>query len=555
MGTIGSNAGGQLNIIMFEVGMLKRFTGVGATLPPLVLLAGIHPLLVAPRSIRYTDPSRSQVTETVKSSHEVQAGRGLRTVQIEGTFGVENRGLLLYLGTGEVRFQRFYKEVVRLSEAMSKDDVKACTDIINGTPGISLILKPYNEDDTRFFINFFDFWNGRQFQAIVRNWSDTRAFRPGGAQGLVNYSMVVEEVGPIIGGNLGTAILNTLFDALVLWNSVNNAIESYTPSNILDSFAAAGAIVTSELADTVEAVQAQIDSVTSLMGGSSTSSLTANNTGIASFLQSVERLKTAATATARSVASNQNGFDAENGMIRAASLESGTGALGTFDTTIAALDIVDAADFNLVAGCFFGMSREDYATYLTSAAYSGTTPPDLSGSFTHNVNDTDTGDSVEKLYGVEWGRILSLNNLTPDEALIAGTALQIPSVRPKGPQGIAGLPTFGSHVGPAAWGSDLPCAIIADDDGDLVTISGEPLLEQGAAILLSEKGDEITQKIENVPSKVRSTYIREKITALLLTDQRFVAVEDLTVALNDTGIDVQVSVSAINGGQATVGGS
>lgn len=552
MGTIGSNAGGQLNVILFETGMIKGVFGVDT-----VLLTGIHPLLVAPRSITYDDSSMSQVRKTPKSSHLSLGGRAPRRVSMEGTFGVENRGLLLYLGNGEMRYQRFYKEVVRLSEAMTKDDVQECIDIVNGTPFISLILKPYSEDDTRFFINFFDFWHARSFQAIIRSFSTTRQHRGGGAQGMLTYRMVVEEVGPIVGGNLGTEILSALFDVLTTWNSINNALESYTVTNILDSFGAAGAIVVSELADTFEAVDAQMDSVTQLMGGTSSSALSGASPGAASFLSEAQRLSAASSAVAEQLGSGLETFDAENGTIRLEDQEDEGGSLAnrTHATALAALELMDVADFAIVAGRFYGMSNEDYAAFLQSSAYSGLTPPEVGGTVTHVVRDTDTAERLEQLYSVDWGRILSLNRLTPDEALLAGTSLHIPSVRPKGPQGIAGLPTFGSHIGEEAWGRDLPAQIIADEDGDLVTISGEAILIQGAEILLLEKGDEILQSIEGVPTDARPAYIKDKVSALLLTDPRFVGVQDLTVVLQETGIDVTVHVAAINGGQFSVGGN
>lgn len=555
--TIGANQGGQLNIAIFEVGMIQRILGV-----EVVLTTGIHPLLVSPRTWTYVDQSRSTAMETVKGSHEVHAGRALRRGMFEGTFGVENRGLLLYLGVGEVRFKRFYKEVVRMSEAMTKDEVQANTDILNGTPLISLLLMPYNEDTTRFYINFYDFWNDISFQGLIRSFQWTRSFTKGGAQGMIHYRMQVDEVGPLISSAAG-AVLSALLAIFTTWDSLNNVLESYTIGNILDSFAAAGAIVVSEFADSMDAVQAQLDSVQNLCGGSGSSSLSPPGDGLAAFFDSVDRASESGQEVLDSLGAGLDTFDAPNGepatptaTVTAITTTDGESAeINTYQTIQDLTAVLDGLAFQKIAGKFLGMSTAEYQSYITSSAYSGVMSPEIGGSTLHVVLDTDTAETIEQTYGIDWMRILSLNNLIPDEALLEGTELQIPSVRPRGPQGIGGLPTFGSHVGQAAWGEDLPMEIIAAADGDLETVSGPDLLEQGVQILIEEHGETILDELDKVPEAARQLFIRDKISGMLLQDERLVGIQDLTVVIEDTGIDVAVSVTAINGGRISVGGT
>jgi len=73
--TIGANADGNLNILIFEVGMIKtvELPGVG-TVQELVKTFSIHPLLVSQTTWGYQDRSRSASTETIGGSLVTKAG-------------------------------------------------------------------------------------------------------------------------------------------------------------------------------------------------------------------------------------------------------------------------------------------------------------------------------------------------------------------------------------------------------------------------------------------------------------------------------------------------
>jgi len=59
--TIGANTGGNLNIFMFEVGILLRDPVTGSQVPKTM---GIHPLVKGPSQIAYAGGSMSTVTRT-----------------------------------------------------------------------------------------------------------------------------------------------------------------------------------------------------------------------------------------------------------------------------------------------------------------------------------------------------------------------------------------------------------------------------------------------------------------------------------------------------------
>ena len=82
---VGAN---QMNLYLFELGMLTRVPEVEAEVA--VTLA-LHPLLTAPNSIRYTDPTRSTVTQTVGGAIDTRGGRGLQTISM-GRSGSRHSG-------------------------------------------------------------------------------------------------------------------------------------------------------------------------------------------------------------------------------------------------------------------------------------------------------------------------------------------------------------------------------------------------------------------------------------------------------------------------------
>ncbi len=553
---IGENAGGQLNVIVFEVGM-KTTTEILGVEVVVVNTVSVHPLLVAPDSVRYSDASRSSIQQSGTSSQLTVGGRALREIVMGGTFGVDERGLLGYLGTGEMRFQRFYKEVVRMGEAMSAGDVDAAIDVINGTPGIRAFTLPYDENNSVFYINVYDFWKKQSFQVNIASFNDWITATKGGASGLRWYQMVLKEVGPIVTGGLGESIISALLQGLTTWASVNDALTSYTPTNLIDSFGAAVGIAAQQLSDTLAGVSTQIESVTQLMGGSyGSATAAATNDGAASLFVTMASVKAQAESLLDLLETLVSGGNVEETGAVDWTNDDGGWELGAFEQRRDLEDLVESASYQNIAGVLFGMDRDVYRDFVMSGGTHGQIAPDLLGSIYHSVRPTDSPESLESMFNVAWQRILEVNGLLPDEAMLEGTELQIPRVRPRGPTGISGLPTFGSHVGQEALGRDIAMEIKAGSNGDLELVEYEDCVEQGATFLVEWLGDDILRLLNTIPSVVRADFLGQQMEQLFRTDRRIRAITDISVEPDDTGTGYNTSMTlqTVNGGTLRLGG-
>ncbi len=567
----GENAGGQLNLIMFELGMLTR--DPFGVLPDVARTVAIHPMVVVPTQIRYSDTSRGSVQETHDAAVLTVAGRAARTLDLKGTFGVESRGIGPYIGTGELRFQRFYHEVVRLADAVTKPQVDAEKNPFR-SPILSLQLKTYNPDLCSFFLNFYDLWHDISFAIQIPSFSWTRGHTQGGAVGMTHYELTGREAGPIVTGGLGTSILKGLFDVLTTWDQINELVRSYTLEAVTASLGAAVGVVTGQAADSFNAILAQVNSkavgVTGLLAGFQVEPTQGEVTdqdsndvvldGYADYLGTSSDLASEARAMADRVAS-----------IAPAALANPTGQVpwsttlneGQIDALEAADQrellhgVADAAAFQLAAGAFFGMSRAEYAEWLGSNTRNGRAP-NLKGSVQHTVTAWDSPTSLEALYGVDFDTILGLNSLLPDEALLTGRVLIIPRERVIGVQSLVdGLPVFGSHAGRSAWGRDL-AADLQTQNGALVTIDGEDVLMQGIEWMHAQFGEELLEfvaEVDDVPG-VAESLLRQRLTSIYLSDRRFSEIAELAVTVADDGlIEVESTIVAINGEEISTGGA
>lgn len=583
----GNNLGGQLNVILFELGMITR-DPLGF-LPDIVTTIAVHPLVVVPTSIRYQDSSRSQVNETHNGAIVTKAGRAARMLSLSGTFGVASRGLGLVIGTGDLRFKRFYHEIVRLSDAISKDQVDAEKDLFR-SPFLNLALLPYDPERSTFFINYYDFWHDVQFEALITSFDFEKRARGGSATGLTWYNLSAKECGPIVTGGIGTTLINALFQALTAWDSINEIIKSYTLDAIATSVVDAGGIVVGQFVDSINAFKAQAAGATALVNGFSdplasikTTAATVddkrktdetlgysegdrptdydegNATGLSPFLRSASGIEASGLDVLEAMrsASGQTTVDDPAGAIRWGSVE-GEGsidALDSIDAQDSLSSVIDAAAWQRSAGSLYGMSRAEFSAYLSATGRSGRAPA-LTGTVIHRVSEWDTIESITTQYGVDWETILLINDLLPDEALLAGTLLQIPRERGIGqPNAIAGLPTFGSHAGTAAWGRDLPADFRVNSEGGLDTIDGSDVLEQGINWLILQHSAELVQLANETPEVVRTAVLQKRITAILASDRRVASVERIDLRTTpDALLEVAAAVTAINGSTITTGG-
>lgn len=227
--------------------------------------------------------------------------------------------------------------------------------------------------------------------------------------------------------------------------------------------------------------------------------------------------------------------------------------LANFEAVAQLESVQDGLMFQPVAGCFYGMGRQDYKAFVESGGELGKPAPDITATIEHITAETDTGKALALRYGVEWADILRLNSLTPDEALYPGTTLLIPVQRPRGGMGVDGLEVFGSHSGVSVYGSDLAVEMVVDSDGDLVTVDGIDCLEQGMLMLGERFASVMTEGATSVPTVVRDEFVAQRLRVLLQRDKRVAAVTRVT-RTNDsgTGIGLHADVIAIGGVPATL---
>lgn len=559
---VGVNAGRQLNLFMFEVGIIKD--PEPGFVPQIIQLVGLHPLVVVPSSIRYADSGRSVATQTDGGALLTKAGRALRSVNFSGNWGVQPRGLGPYVGTGEVRRERFYNEVVRLPDARSAAGVEECINRFTGTPFLRQLLALYDPRDTTFYVNFYDFYNQRAFECKIDRYDDERAYNNAGATGNVRYSLAISEVGPLVQPIGGAGVLKALFAALTTWQDINQAIRSYNVLTLSTSFLGVGALVAAQLSDTIDAFNDQIDAVMSLMGSGAPLAADAQASAIAAlgstFFGTSDLLVAQASLAEADIAARRTGEpDEETGRIRWESID-GEGdvlELARFEAVQQLGEIQSSAQWQAMAGALFGMSPGDFRDWILSGGLGGVLGPVILGTNAYTVTSFDTPTRIESLFGVSWSDILSANNLTPDEALIAGTVLKMPQPRAFGSPKIGGLPTFGSHVGKAAWGVDLDVngEIV---DGRPVLVSAEPVLRQGMLVTIEQFGEELLAAANEAPSLVFERFLAQRLQNAILTDPRIAGIEslDLTFDAQSAALRFEVEATAINGGSIrTAGGA
>jgi hypothetical protein len=588
--TIGANGGHQLNIFVMEVGTLSRLPMPDGSYMEIPATIGIHPLVVAPTSIRYTDTSRSSVESTQDGFVVNVAGRAGRRVSFQGTFGVESRGIALYIGTGELRFQKFMHEVVRLPDAISQTQVDAEKDLLR-SPLLNLALNGYVEEFATFYINFYDFWNDVKFQVRIPNFSWTRSARQGGAVGLVSYTMEVEECGEIVTGTIGGALINGIFEALTTWTKINTLIASYTPGAIVDSIVSTADVIRSQFDATCGALSEWANSATALMnGGASTLATsraptppptTSSNTFSPAPLPSAAvtspvsgsanpalptlfalseatiELSASLIETLRNASASADGdatLQWKNTWPPLPEVE----LLGVTDEQDQLHALTDAAAAQQAIGALYGMSVDEYREFIGSMGAAGVRP-DRHNTRRRRVQPWDTLDSIAAEAGVDVETLVRTNGgASPVELLLPGTEILVPQRRAAGgPSRIDGLPVFGSHTGAAALGSDMRVDLGAGDDSGFGRVTEAEALQQGIDWLIQTRAPAILKLLSEFPDipEVQERMLKEHVGRLVASDRRVVAVSSVRVDNSGDGhFTIQVDAEGLAGINISTGG-
>ncbi len=528
---------------------------VVAVTPNGVTLVGIHPLVVDPASVSVSRDSRTSITEVVGGAIETVGGRTPYTYSLTGDHGVTARFIGPYGGPGPIRAQRFIDEVVNLSDATTSAAVAACMGKVSTSLGLPLILSPLmpmvDRGKCLFAINFYDLFTGESFACRITGYSYERSSRTGGFVGNEKYRLTLKETGPRREVPIVSNLIAGVVDGLVAWRQVN-AYASMDALATLESITTGPAAPFAEqMAMSLTALSGQAQAASAvLVGGASLRDIAATRARLAGFPGVLQPMRMAAVQAKDALTRQPNELDPGRGWVDFSTADDD---LVRYEQRITVNQIIEWVDFQSVAGAFFGLSQADYLTVIGAGADVQMLGPSSSG-VDWTMTDVDDAASVEARFGVSWSEVLAANRLTPAEALRPGRKLRIPVAAPPGPQGIAGLPTYGSHIGREAWGRDIDLDFEVGPDGDVSTVNDIDVLQQGMTFLIEVASERLLSDGNVLPDAVRVPYVRERLRAVLLTDPRVAALPALEVRQASQSIDATVTIQAINGESVSVGG-
>ena len=545
---IGANGGGQNNILLFEAGYVFRTSD--PDVERIVTLA-VHPLVVAPQQIAYADNSRSSVTQTLDRSSRLVSSRANRVVQINGMFGVENRGFGAYTGTGYVRWQRFYNEIVRWSDCRNQASLDELINDLTGSVAIRERLRDFDSARCTPFVNFYDLFNVRQFTINADSWTDSIQARMGGATGNRLYTFRFSEAGPIVASRFADKALEGLFSGQQIFRDAIGVLQSYDFEAVAGTFTSIPTLLLSTLATTTGAVADKAEKARNLFGGTRRATLSPPLTAFFGQAQravdAAEQIADLVEATEVYVVAPPPGYTTQTQWL-AEEPEAFTGIQAS-QTMAALYDVQDACAQLLRMGAFFGLDQTAYADIIATGGASQRAV--VLQTITHVVSATDTPQSLEARYGATFAAILDANDLMPDDALFAGARLTIPLQQSSGPRFISGLPVFGDQSDRAAWGTDLTLALDDDGDGDFAIASGAPILVQGVTFI-EEQGAAQMIELAQSAGTASQVIVGAKLTETLLSDRRIDSVPKIEVSSDPQGASIRVDleITPINSRQS-----
>ena len=546
---LGINAGKQRNILIFEVGFIRRDPDSGVETARTVAL---HPLEVVPSSITYDYTSRSAIAETLGAFTATRAGRRPIAVSMQGNWGVEARGVPPFGGTGVERAERFFQEAVRFGDAVTREQaagfLRMGTLPSPGTEQITALFDPQRGDTP--FVNFYDLWHDRRFECVIRSYQTRVASRQGGATGHRSYSLRLEECGPIVATTLVDGYLDELLDGLAVWQRINETIRSFDPAEVVESALGFPVLLSDMMVQTLAAVRGALPDATDLVATRYVSA--ADPPAIPVYLGQSAQL----AATSQQLVQAKEGTLARMvipplGQIEWAPIATTTSpVLDWHDLLEDVAELGDAAAFQVAAGVYFGLSRAEYEALITGGDTDAGIGGIVTGAAIYRVRDLETAATIERNTGIDFDALLALNRLTPEEALTPGTELLLPTRRRDLPAVIDGLPVFDAHTGQTAWGRDFYADLRAED-GDFAILSGSDVLVQGIQWLLDTAEPELLGHVTQLGGVGGEDIAAEHLRTLLLSDRRVERVDSISVVQVGAALQVQTRVTAIHGGEVS----
>lgn len=528
----------QPNYVTFEVGI--RIGGRNGQ-PAQTRTLAVHNLVVWPSSTDWTDQTRANVEQTNDIALVTKGFRQLREIRYEGTFGVEARGFGATAGTGEQRRRQFYTEVVRLPSVVSKRQLER--ELADGirSPALQAALRGqvFEPGRDRLYVNLYDFWHQLRFECVIVSFKQTRSKASAAASGGIRYALMVKEVGPPVVSSLAGEVISLFQDKMGAWDAYNEAIRSFTPEAVIESVLSPALVPLVQAADLSLALEDQIDNVARLVSpiGGGTTRLSGT------YYQAALDLGSSARA-ARDALTSEVEPEPPVGVVDDWNRPS---RARRFEQIARTYDLEQAALTQTVIGSLFGADNDDWR-----AVMEGRRAPPSSSENTYVVTGGETGASIERRTGIRWGAILAANKLTPREALIPGTRLDLPQdddlieLRP-----IPNLPVLGSHQGRAAWGSDVTPDLKMDRGP--VIVEGEDILLQGLDTIHTELAEAFLSGAQDVPIGQRGDYVATRFASAVLADPRFIQILEARGNLVGSGVTIDLSATAINGGEIRAG--
>ena len=566
---LGVNAGKQLNVFLFETLLIVPGIG-GAGGGARAISLALHPMFVVPSSITRTLASRGVVQRNMSGSLRILGGLDLERYSFSGTFGAQARGIGTVGGDGERRRRRFENEVVRLSNAVTNQDVEdaiaffgtdfEATSGLNEAVPLVNKLAGFDISQGHFAVNLYDFWNRRHRQVHLARFQQTRAAAAGAAGGLVQYQLEVVEVGPLVSAAGSPTQLINLLEVTATANELLRLIDDNTLDDAVETAAQIIAIPLnfSALAPVARGAAATIR----LLGpGGGLTQQRAANAAAATLQEATLNLAPYFRTVTNAIAEIQSAVDSLSadapqqmrGSVGWVPFETSAYSdvepwLANFETQVDLLDTADSLRFQKVLGCFYGLSREDYQAYIEAGGQLGGPTPDVTTLVQYTVTTTDTPASLTARFRTSWAAILDANSMTPDEAMYPGTVLVVPQRRARGPLGTNGLEVFGGRVGDAVFGSDVDFYLSSQGNGDLAIVTGRDCLAQGLTMIGEQVGSDLLGATSLVPDIVQGEFTAQRVRQAILTDRRVARVASVTAtSVAGLGQRVEIDCVTING--------
>lgn len=568
-----------LNYVVFEV---VKVTFVENAVPAVGSVPGdkfilqtvsLHPLWVGPRSISYTDASRSAIHQTAKSVNVERGGRQLYRVQLSGTFGQAPKFVLPYFLNGIQRLKLFWDEVVRMPDLVGQKQVE---DHKNKFFSPSILYPAYHqrfiEKNEVFGINFYDFSFGKSFSCnidqfnLVHSWDQNN---------LPSYMMRLTETGPVLETPiLGDLTIDDLLQADAFTDDLLNMIVSNSPQVIVDGLADLAVGITTTVNQIQSVVSSYVSPNTKYMQAAWTgvpigfAALAANSVVTAPIIVPLTVFEKSAEATLEGLSDLALFRGKMNELItlqETAIAQLAPEAAKEFPkrlkTTEISVDytfsedddvelqiyrignLLQNAEDMMNAHRLHQLSLEEHNLRLTSLATGGL-PPQIPVTERHRVKEYETIFSIADQYGIDWETILDYNGVTTED-VTDGITLTIPILRELTPVPFPDIPVFDSHQGAKVLGIDFPNEMTDDGAGNFAALTYGETFIQGVNNIITMVKTGFFDDQAGLPRDLYKELLRKKLQGFLDQDKRIRGILKLDIKDITMGFKIETEIRSI----------